>query len=180
MPDRYATSMQRLRENIARHVHASSLRAVARQVGMSPTALDKFLGGGTPYSSTRRKLYTWWLREGRRARADLSASGIGAALASLVAELPAEKRETALFELVDTLKELYDAQGPLCPAWLAEVAIHWAPELGLAPFPPDAFGEEEELADDAGAADLEVGEPDPEAERAFEGEADLGLDGEDL
>jgi prevent-host-death family protein len=55
--------LQRLRETIASRVEASSLRTVARQVGMSPMGLKKFILGQEPYSRTQQRLLAWWLRE---------------------------------------------------------------------------------------------------------------------
>jgi hypothetical protein len=43
-------------------VERTSLRQVAREVGMSPSGLDKFLAGAMPYRKTRRKLEAWYTR----------------------------------------------------------------------------------------------------------------------
>ncbi|HEX9939764.1 MAG TPA: hypothetical protein VGB15_21695, partial [Longimicrobium sp.] len=73
MSERPLTSLERLRETVRLRVEATSLRAVARQVGMSPSGLEKFLAGGTPYAGSRQKLQDWWEREGSRPRAEVSA-----------------------------------------------------------------------------------------------------------
>jgi hypothetical protein len=122
MDESLADSIDRLRENVAIRVHATSLRSVARQVGMSPSGLEKFIAGGTPYSNTRRKLVEWWYREGTQSHLDLSADGVAVALGTLVRDLPPERRERTLRELMGTLRELYAAQGDACPAWLGERA----------------------------------------------------------
>ena len=116
------TSIDRLRESVAIRVHATSLRAVARQVGMSPSGLEKFLAGGMPYTNTRRKLMEWWYREGAEAPMDLSADGVAVALGTLVRDLPPDRRERTLRELVGTLRELYASQGAPCPPWLGELS----------------------------------------------------------
>ena len=58
MSERAVTSLERLRETVALRVQATSLRTVARQVGMSPTGLEKFLAGETPYSRQVRATRT--------------------------------------------------------------------------------------------------------------------------
>jgi hypothetical protein len=118
MDESLTDSIDRLRENVAIRVHATSLRAVARQVGMSPSGLEKFIAGGTPYSNTRRKLVEWWYREGTQSHLDLSADGVAVALGTLVRDLPPDRRERTLRELMGTLRELYAAQGTECPPWL--------------------------------------------------------------
>ncbi|HEX8361014.1 MAG TPA: hypothetical protein VF613_12945 [Longimicrobium sp.] len=120
MDETLSASIDRLRENVAIRVHATSLRAVARQVGMSPSGLEKFIAGGTPYSNTRRKLVEWWYREGTQSHLDLSADGVAVALGTLVRDLPPDRRERTLRELMGTLRELYAAQGTECPPWLGE------------------------------------------------------------
>ena len=116
------TSIDRLRESVAIRVHATSLRAVARQVGMSPSGLEKFLSGGMPYTNTRRKLLEWWYREGIQPTQALSADGVAVALGTLVRDLPPDRRERTLRELVGTLRELYDSHGVPCPPWLGELS----------------------------------------------------------
>ncbi|HEX5726595.1 MAG TPA: hypothetical protein VFX98_14060 [Longimicrobiaceae bacterium] len=118
--DRPPTSLDRLRESVAIRVRATSLRAMARQVGMSPTGLEKFIQGGTPYAAGRRKLFEWWGRERGK-------EGPAAALAALVGDLPAERREPALRALVEALRALYEAQGG-CPPWLEALGRRWGSE----------------------------------------------------
>ena len=121
MTDRPQTSIDRLREAVIIRVQATSLRSVARQVGMSPSGLDKFLAGGTPYQKSRRKLFDWLHRERNNLGADLTADGIAAALGSLVRDLPPERRERALHALLETLHGLYASHSETAPAWLAEL-----------------------------------------------------------
>jgi lambda repressor-like predicted transcriptional regulator len=54
--------VERLRALVQRDVEGSSLRAVARAVGLSPTGLKKFIRGTWPYAPTYRKLSAWELR----------------------------------------------------------------------------------------------------------------------
>jgi len=122
MTERPQSSIDRLREAVTIRVQATSLRSVARQVGMSPSGLDKFLLGGMPYQKSRRKLFDWLHREYNNLGADLTADGIAAALGSLVRDLPPERRERALDALLDTLRGLYDSHGDMAPAWLGELS----------------------------------------------------------
>ncbi len=138
MYERSSSTLVRLRETVAIRVQATSLRAVARQVGMSPTGLEKFLSGGTPYSRSRAKLQEWWDREGARPRADITTEGIAVAIGALVRDLPPEEREPAVRALVLTLLETYGAGGAGAPSWLRELSARWVPALAL---PRSASGE---------------------------------------
>lgn len=51
-----------LRAAAVKRVEQTSLRQVARDVGLSPSGLDKFLNGAEPYRKTRRKLEAWYVR----------------------------------------------------------------------------------------------------------------------
>jgi hypothetical protein len=59
---RREASIRCIREEIAARVNATSLRRVAREVGMSPTGLRKFLDGADPYSPTVHRLRVWYLK----------------------------------------------------------------------------------------------------------------------
>ncbi|HEX8432301.1 MAG TPA: hypothetical protein VF625_13515, partial [Longimicrobium sp.] len=50
------STVDELRARAASVVEASSLRTLARQVGMSAAAMEKFIGGATPTPPTYRKL----------------------------------------------------------------------------------------------------------------------------
>jgi transcriptional regulator with XRE-family HTH domain len=119
--DRPQTSITRLREAVTIRVQATSLRSVARQVGMSPSGLDKFLNGAMPYQKSRRRLFDWLHRERNNLGADLTVDGIAAALGSLVRDLPPDTREPALNTLLGTLDTLYATYAENPPAWLAEI-----------------------------------------------------------
>lgn len=114
-------SLDRLREAVGERVQASSLRAVARQVGMSPSGLHKFLSGGVPYQKSRRKLFEWLQHEEAGDAGEGDTGGVEGTLAGLVRDLPFERREAALTALVDTLRSLYETHGGEAPAWLGEL-----------------------------------------------------------
>ncbi len=94
-------SVGTLKRAVAGGVSATSLRQVAREVGMSPTGLRKFLSGASPYSATRRKLERWYVRRG-------SAPDVHSALAALevlVLDLPPSERIRAMERIMDGLEE---------------------------------------------------------------------------
>jgi len=123
--DRAAVPVERVRESVAVRVQSTSLRSVARQVGMSPSGLEKFISGGSPYSRSREKLQEWWLREGSLPRSDVTTEGVEAALGALLRDLPPRRRGAAMASLVRSLGELYAAQGGPGPPWLAELSERW-------------------------------------------------------
>ena len=128
MSDRAVTSLERLRETVALRVQATSLRTVARQVGMSPAGLEKFLSGETPYSRSRQRLQAWWVREAAKPRSDLTVEGVEVAIGALVRDLPPEHRVEAIRRVVATLRRLYAAEGAAEPPWLAQLVELWEGE----------------------------------------------------
>lgn len=113
--------LERMREALAARVEATSLRQVAREVGMSPTGLQKVLGGADSYSRTRRKLERWYVRESLQYGGGLDAAAVTAALRVAVQDLaPAPRRET-LERLVSDLEKGYTSGAAAPPPWLAEV-----------------------------------------------------------
>ncbi|MBI4409145.1 MAG: hypothetical protein HY561_05525 [Gemmatimonadetes bacterium] len=122
MPAGSAPPVEWLRDAVAVEVEATSLRQVAREIGMSPTGLHKFLTGATPYSATRRKLEHWYIREeSARYGAELSAEAALAALHVLVRDLPATRQTAALQRLTHSLMEIYREVRRPSPTWLREL-----------------------------------------------------------
>ncbi|HEX6937969.1 MAG TPA: hypothetical protein VF158_01055 [Longimicrobiales bacterium] len=115
--------LDRLREAVAERVDAQSLRRVAREVGMSPTGLQKFLHGATPYSATRRKLERWYVREVASYGGAPDAESLRAALHILGRDLPRGERERALADIVQRLETAYRDAGLAPPPWLAEIRV---------------------------------------------------------
>lgn len=113
--------LDRMREALATRVEATSLRSVAREVGMSPTGLQKVLGGADSYSRTRRKLERWYVREASRYGGGLDAAAVSAALRVAVQDLPPDRRSETLDRLVSDLESAYTAGARPAPPWLAEV-----------------------------------------------------------
>ena len=113
--------IDRLRRTVAMQVQATSLRHVARRIGMSPTGLEKFLRGAEPYAVVRRKLADWWGREGASPNAEVSAELAAEALTALVRDLPPDQRREAVAEMLDVLREAHQMDGSAEPAWLREL-----------------------------------------------------------
>ncbi len=107
-----------------------SLRSVAREVGMSPSGLQKFMDGSVPYLPTRQKLERWYVRETARSGDEMSLEVAMAALHLLVDDLPLARRRRALLDLVATLEAAYNgAEAPL-PSWLEDLFREARPEGG--------------------------------------------------
>jgi multidrug efflux pump subunit AcrA (membrane-fusion protein) len=115
-----AVSVQRLREAVAVRVRYRSLRQVAREVGMSPTGLGKFMAGGQPYSATRVKLERWYVRE-RLPEETLSADAAALALRSLTDALPLDASGAVERRLLEVLTDAYAATPAGVPSWLKEL-----------------------------------------------------------
>ena len=116
-----------LRRLISARLAGVSLRGLARDVGMSPTGLQKFVDGSVPYLPTRQKLERWLVREVAEGRAEMSPGAALAALEVLVHDLPADRQEPARKALVRVLRAAYGAASPPHPAWLEELARRLGP-----------------------------------------------------
>jgi hypothetical protein len=95
----------------------TSLRAVARQVGMSPMGLRNFLNGRTPYTGTYNKLSLWYAEHG----AEIGAPGqqVSAILDVLVEGLPPKGQERGRDLLLDVIARLHREHRTQPPTWLA-------------------------------------------------------------
>ena len=106
-----------LRKAVMRAVLATSLRQVARDVGMSPTGLDNFLVGlSEPYSQTRRKLESWYVRQSA-ASGDITGETITAALAVLLDGISPDQAECARERIMDVVRTAHRDGGTQRPAW---------------------------------------------------------------
>lgn len=123
-----ALRLERLREAVAERVNTYSLRQVARAVGMSPTGLQKFLDGATPYAATRRKLERWYVREAASTPGAIDAESARAALLLLGQDLPATERRKVLMDIVLRLEAAYHDANLETPAWLAELRAEFCGE----------------------------------------------------
>lgn len=115
-PEEDAQFVDWVRSTAQRRMDATSLRAVARQVGMSPSGLSKFLAGAHPYSKTLARLRAWYLWQGEQP-ATLSPQEALAALQLLTSPLPMNRRPDAAAGVVDALRICF---GGNAPGWWAE------------------------------------------------------------
>jgi hypothetical protein len=80
--------LEGIRAELEEELSRSSLRSVARAVGMSPSGLSKVLAGSQPFRQTMTKLRAWRVR---RQTGDTSLTE-EAALAALVRRIPERHR----------------------------------------------------------------------------------------
>src|SRR5437016_3027486 len=92
-----------LRQAIANRVEATSLRSVAREVGMSAPGLQSFLNGGSPYESTRRKLTMWYFAHRFGQSDELTRAMAENLLGVLLSHIPEEHRPRARADVVSAL-----------------------------------------------------------------------------
>jgi hypothetical protein len=110
-----------MRALAAARVEHTSLRGVAREIGMSPTGLKKFLLGTAPYSPTLRRLRKWYVHHAELPSGELEHQDAEAAIALLTHDLPGESRREAVNGVLDCLARGYDAAGRPRPRWVAEL-----------------------------------------------------------
>jgi AraC-like DNA-binding protein len=98
MPGKATFSLKVLRDAIRRRVDETSIRLVAKELGMSPSGLHVLLGGSKPHPGTRAKLVSWYVEQ-RRAEQGVgqvvSADDVDAALRLLVHYITQDGREDA-------------------------------------------------------------------------------------
>ena len=117
-----------LREAVREAVARTSVRAVADEVGMSPSGLHSFLNGGRPYARTVRLLAAWFVRRHDALGAKVAGEGdrmvaaTRAAVALLVAHLPPAVRASAARQLLAKVRALTDDAHAPRPAWLSDDA----------------------------------------------------------
>jgi hypothetical protein len=120
-----SATVRHLREMAAARVESTSLRGVAREIGMSPTGLKKFLMGTAPYSPTLRRLRRWYLQYAALPSAEVTYHDASAALVVLTHDLPPDPRREASDCVLDCLARGYDATGRSRPRWVAELRAEY-------------------------------------------------------
>jgi hypothetical protein len=125
-PDLPSASVRHMREVAANRVENTSLRQVAREIGMSPTGLKKFLGGTAPYSSTLRRLRAWYVRYAAEQKSEVEPVDASAALSLLMHDLGAEPRRHAALHVLDAVGSGYDESGRPKPDWLSDLRTQFA------------------------------------------------------
>lgn len=105
-----------LREAARHAIEMSSLRATAREIGMSAPGLKHFVGGGTPFERTTRKLRIWHERGLGGAASPELADEI---LDLLLGSLPADERRKAKPLAAARLATVFDHARSPRPPWVA-------------------------------------------------------------
>jgi hypothetical protein len=114
-------SIRHIREVATARVQATSLRRVAREIGMSPTGLRKFLDGTEPYTPTLHRLRVWFVRFAATPAGEVSHEEASAALAILTHDLSPTPRRMAAQGMLDLLARGYEVSGRARPAWVADL-----------------------------------------------------------
>jgi hypothetical protein len=118
-------SLRHVREVAAARVANTSLRGVAREIGMSPMGLRNFIHGTDPYSPTLRRLRNWYVRYAAERAGTVQLEDATAALSVLVHDMDsAPRRETAVIVL-DAVARGYDLSGVTKPAWVMELRARY-------------------------------------------------------
>ena len=126
VPHSREATVQHLREMAAARVENTSLRGVAREIGMSPTGLKKFLMGTAPYSPTLRRLRKWYLQYAALPTAEVTYHDASAALVVLMHDLSPDTRRGAADCLLECMERSYDQAGRSRPRWVAELRAEYA------------------------------------------------------
>lgn len=109
-----AADLERYRIALDDAIALTSLRAVAREIGMSPSGLTNFLNGTHPYGRTLERVRNWYYsRAGvHQARPE----EIISALRRFVVTLP--EPNTGVARLLAAVDESYQNAGMYVPAWV--------------------------------------------------------------
>lgn len=118
-----AAELARIRNALRSAIERLTLRAVALQVGMSPTGLQQFVAGSSPYGKTRQKVRAWYYREA--GFASIPAQDAAFLLRRLVGTLP--EPDAGVARLLHCVEEAYATAGMFAPGWIAEVRSALAP-----------------------------------------------------
>jgi hypothetical protein len=109
-----------LRESVRRASEATSLRAVADQIGLTHRSVRMFLDGSEPRPATIRKLREWYVRHAAETHA-VSEETAAAALALLFEEVPESIRDRATGDVLDVVRRAYREAGMKPPGWVKEM-----------------------------------------------------------
>lgn len=110
-----------MREAVMERVERTSLRTAAREIGMSPSGLKKFLDGNMPYTKTIHRLRRWYLQHAAQAREELSDEDAYAALRVLVYDLPASIQAQTVDAMLHCMEQSYIRTRRDVPPWVAEM-----------------------------------------------------------
>lgn len=125
MKDYRAIPTEVLRDFALSQTEASSIRSVADEVGLSHSALHKFVTGRTnPQPRVRRLLGLWYIQKVEQAHDIDVARPYAAALQILLSEIPQERRSAAEREVLNALAQTHSQSGAAEPRWLELLRTH--------------------------------------------------------
>jgi hypothetical protein len=101
------------------HVHRTSLRRTAGELGLSPTGLSMLLTGRQAQDRTLRKALAWYAAAAEQQRGPDNGT-IHATLRLLVQHLPAESQDGAVRAITELVHRLSDEARVRPPAWTCE------------------------------------------------------------
>lgn len=115
-----------VRKYVNGRANSSSVREMARRIGIGNSSLDKFLNGSEPYARNRAKLCEWYLREQgmhpvpqtMEVPLDAKADDPEGHLDALLGELRGEARSEARLRITAALVAGYRRMGLPDPEWL--------------------------------------------------------------
>lgn len=111
--------MPLIRTEVRERIERTSLRAVARDIGITASGLLKFAAGSQPYRKTIRKLEAWYVRQPGRTPEQgesPSAQTVAAAIRILALLPPGPRRG----EFVDGILKQVNEVAPQDAAWRRE------------------------------------------------------------
>lgn len=125
MKDYRAIPTEVLRDFARSQTEASSIRSVAEEVGLSYSALHKFITGRTnPQARVRRLLGLWYLQKVDQAHDIDVARPYAAALEILLSDIPQEQRGAAEKSVLEMLAQVHAPAGEPTPRWLELLRTH--------------------------------------------------------
>lgn len=132
-----------LRETAAARVENTSLRDVAREIGMSPTGLKKFLHGASPYAATLRRLRSWYVQYAAVRQDSLGLEDAYTAVNVLGHDLTPEACRIMAARVAEAVAGGYTDSGKEVPNWLAELRARFETAGSISTSPgarPSAMG----------------------------------------
>ena len=123
--DLRGATVRHIREVAAARVENTSLRGVAREIGMSPMGLRNFIRGTDPYSPTLRRLRNWYVRYAAARAGTVHMEDATAALSVLVHDLDTAPRQRAALTVLDAVGLGYEQSGVAKPEWVAELRTRY-------------------------------------------------------
>ena len=114
-----------MREAVMERVERTSLRTAAREIGMSPSGLKKFLDGNMPYTKTIHRLRAWYVHHAADRQAETSDEAAFAAFGVLVHDLPSGMQSQTVEAMLHCIEQGYVTTRRPVPAWVTQMRQHY-------------------------------------------------------